>query len=99
MHWTEKASEGLRCTCQSALTCGVQALVAGVAASGEQLGAADRAALAELVQRAAAARGAPLPGAEQARICVRLRHARVLMCCRAVQSWHGCCSRARPSSE
>lgn len=45
----------------------VQALVAWVAASGEPLGAADRAALAELVQRAAAARGAVLPGADQAR--------------------------------
>ncbi|KAK9831996.1 hypothetical protein WJX81_007128 [Elliptochloris bilobata] len=45
----------------------MQALVAGIAASGERLRSEDRAALAELVQRAAAARGVALPRAEQLR--------------------------------
>jgi len=43
----------------------VQALVAGVAALGVRMGGADRAALADLVQRAAASQNIALPGTEQ----------------------------------
>ena len=45
----------------------VQALVAGVAALGVRMGGADRAALADLVQRAAASQNIALPGTEQVR--------------------------------
>ena len=66
------AAEGLGIVRNRPWPVRVQALVAWVAASGEPLGAADRAALAELVQHAAAARGAALPGAEQARTHVHM---------------------------
>ena len=76
----------------------VQALVAWVAASGEPLGVADRAALAELVQSAAAARGAPLPGREQARARFRTGWVYPTHCCtcRSLCTVHGVSSMCFP---